>query len=85
MDRPWLEHYAPGVPATIDCHDVTITQRLATQATAKLETVVALYKGAQLTYRQLNTATNQMADAVQQLGGEHATALRSACPTVPGS
>jgi hypothetical protein len=48
MDKPWLERYDPSVPATIDYPDVTITERLATQAAAKPETVVDLYKGAEL-------------------------------------
>jgi long-chain acyl-CoA synthetase len=68
MAKPWLQHYDPGVPESIEYPDKTIEQILADQAARASDAVLAVYKGARLTYGQVNHLVDRMAAALQQLG-----------------
>ena len=68
MERPWLQHYDAGVPGKLDYPDASIEQILADTAARSPESVLTVYKGAKLTYAQVNGLVDLMASALQQLG-----------------
>jgi len=68
LSKPWLKHYPPGVPATIDV-PVTTVSRLFDDATDRLgnRTAIVFY-GKSITYRELRESTDRMANALAGLG-----------------
>jgi long-chain acyl-CoA synthetase len=85
MDRPWLNHYDPGVPHEIEIPDVPFTVILdQTVARYPQQTAVYFY-GHRWTYRQLDRITNRFANALIGLGSGPATGWHCSFPTVPNS
>jgi len=68
MDKPWLAQYEPGVPETIDYLEVTIEQAIAATATKSPDAVMTVFKGAKLTYKEIDRLVDRMTAALQQLG-----------------
>jgi len=83
MDRPWLNHYDPGVPHEIEIPDVPFTVILdQTVARYPQQTAVYFY-GHRWTYRQLDRITNRFANALIGLGvrpGDRVALLLPNCP-----
>ncbi len=91
MEKPWLEHYDEGVPATIDYPRIPV-DRLLAEAAAKHPEHTAIIFGAmggsrlmdaKLTYRQLDEAVNRFAAGLQRLGvgrGDRVTIMLPNCP-----
>jgi long-chain acyl-CoA synthetase len=83
MEKPWLQHYDSGVPESLDYPDKTIEQILADQAAAIPDAVLTVYKGAKLTYAQVNSLVDRMTAALQQHGvkqGDRVALHMSNCP-----
>jgi long-chain acyl-CoA synthetase len=68
LSRPWLAHYAPGVPADIEVPLKSVPQAFD-EATARAphRTAVVFY-GRSVTYRELRDATDRLAAALARLG-----------------
>jgi long-chain acyl-CoA synthetase len=68
MGRPWLKHYAPGVPASVEVPVKALTQ-VFDEATERSpsRTAVAFY-GRAITFRELREATDRFACALADLG-----------------
>jgi len=83
MDRPWLNHYDPGVPHEIEIPDVPFSAILdQTVARYPQQTAVYFY-GHRWTYRQLDRITNRFANALISLGvrpGDRVALLLPNCP-----
>jgi Acyl-CoA synthetases (AMP-forming)/AMP-acid ligases II len=83
MDRPWLNHYDPGVPHEIEIPDVPFTVILdQTVARYPQQTAVYFY-GHRWTYRQLDRITNRFANALIGLRarpGDRVALLLPNCP-----
>jgi long-chain acyl-CoA synthetase len=81
--RPWLVHYENGVPYTIGIPRVPL-QHLLRSATRRFPTRAAVeFEGATLTYRQLNQAANQFANALLALGLAKGARVALLLPNMP--
>jgi len=68
MDKPWLQHYDPGVPPSLEYPDVTIDQILAQKAALSPQAPMMTFKGAELVYGEVNRLVDRMAAGLQELG-----------------
>jgi long-chain acyl-CoA synthetase len=81
---PWLSHYDPGVPPTLTPYpDRTLVDYLADAARERPAQAALLFKGATLTYRQLEQLSDRCACAFRALGvtrGDRVGLLLPNCP-----
>jgi long-chain acyl-CoA synthetase len=85
MDRaPWLSHYDPDVPATLEPYPHrTLLDYFADNVRELPEQPALLYKGSTLTYQALDRLSNACAAAFQSLGvkrGDRVGLLLPNCP-----
>lgn len=69
-DRPWLQHYDSQVPAELDYEELTIPEMLARTARELPNHTALVFKGARMTYAQLDDQVSRLATALQRLGVE---------------
>jgi len=67
-ERPWLRRYDPGVPQTIDYPSVPLFQLLADSARKYPNTPCTIFKGAEITYREMDELTDRLAAGLAELG-----------------
>jgi len=67
-DRPWLQHYDPGVPREPRFEDVTVAQFLERAAAAHPDTTAVVFLNGRLTYRELKDQVDRLATALAGLG-----------------
>jgi long-chain acyl-CoA synthetase len=81
---PWLRHYDAGVPATLAPYpDRTILDYVADWVRDRPNAPALLFKGATLTYQQLDHASDAFASALVDLGvarGDRVALLLPNCP-----
>ena len=81
---PWLSHYDTGVPATLAPYpDRTLLDYLADNARERPHQAALLYKGASLSYSELDRLTDACAAAFQSMGvkrGDRVGLLLPNCP-----
>ncbi len=82
-ERPWLAHYPPGVPATLEYPEVTLDQFIE-QSVAKHADLTALrFATISMTYRELWGRVLRCAAALAELGigkGDRVALLLPNCP-----
>jgi len=86
MEKPWLNFYEQGVPATIDYPDTNMSEVLADTARKHPDHTATLFKGAKLTYDELNELVDKFAAGLQQLGvkkGDRVAVHLPNCPQFP--
>jgi long-chain acyl-CoA synthetase len=91
MEKPWLQHYDEGIPATIEYPRIQLDQFLKDTA-AKHPSHTAIIFGAavgsrvldaKLTYGKLDDAVNRFAAGLQQMGvkkGDRVAIMLPNCP-----
>jgi long-chain acyl-CoA synthetase len=67
-DQPWLNHYDEGVPHHIDYPAVPLFALLEQTAQKYPETPCTIFKGAKITYREMNDLTDRLAAGLAELG-----------------
>jgi long-chain acyl-CoA synthetase len=81
---PWLSHYDPGVPASLEPYpDRTLLDYVADWAREVPNAPAFLFKGATMTYAELETLSNAFAAALSGLGvrrGDRVALLLPNCP-----
>jgi long-chain acyl-CoA synthetase len=81
---PWLAHYDEGVPASLAPYPQrTLVDYLADAAGDQPQQAALLFKGATLTYRELDRLSNACAAALRSLGvrrGDRVALLLPNCP-----
>jgi long-chain acyl-CoA synthetase len=83
MLKPWLAHYEPGVPPTLEYPAVPLHGLLEHTAERYPERVATIFFGAKLPYRALNEAANRFAHALLNLGlkrGDRVALMLPNCP-----
>jgi long-chain acyl-CoA synthetase len=84
---PWLAHYDPGVPPALGPYpNRTLLDYVADAAGEHPEAPAILFKGATLTYGQLESLSNACASALKSLGvssGDRVALLLPNCPQFP--
>lgn len=83
---PWLAHYDKGVPASLAPYPArTLLDYLAENVRERPDGAVLLFKGAAVTYRQLDQESDALAAALAALGvakGERVGVLLPNCPQI---
>ncbi len=86
MERPWLEHYDDGVPATLAPYpDKTLVDVVRETAAERPEHTAAIFKGARLSYGELDRFTDAFAAWLAARGvvkGDRVALIMPNCPQV---
>ncbi|MCC6169585.1 MAG: long-chain fatty acid--CoA ligase [Caldilineaceae bacterium] len=90
---PWVRHYEPGVPATVQIPDVPLYQILVDSAAKFPDKIAArmvlkylkfgLVIQSKMTYRELNEATDRFAAALVALGVRQGDRVALMLPNIP--
>jgi len=67
-DRPWLEKYDDDVPQTIDYPEVPLYHLLEESAREYPDATCTIFKGATISYREMNQITDRLAAGLADLG-----------------
>jgi long-chain acyl-CoA synthetase len=82
-ERPWLRHYAQGVPSSIDIPDRPLTWLLDATVSKYPSHTAFIYYGARLSYAQFSSLANRFAMALYRLGIRPGDHVAIALPNVP--
>jgi long-chain acyl-CoA synthetase len=83
VSRPWVAHYAPGVPADISTPDESLSDLLDTAVRRFPDHVALDFYGATTTYRQLGDQVARAAQALSEHGvvaGDRVALVMPNCP-----
>lgn len=81
--RPWLRHYDPNVPQTLDYPDQPLTWLLDEAARKHGSRDAIIYYGQRFTYVQLAAMTDRFAAALLKLGVQPGERVSIALPNIP--
>jgi long-chain acyl-CoA synthetase len=81
--RPWLKHYDKGVPASIDYPKVPLFHLLEEAARKYPDRPCTLFKGAVITFKEMNEITNRVAGALASLGVKKGDRVGIFMPNTP--
>ncbi len=82
-DRPWLERYDEGVPKTIDYPEVPLFHFLEESARKYPDRPCTIFKGAKITYREMNEITDRLAAGLADLGVKKGDRVGILIPNTP--
>lgn len=82
-DRPWLKQYDKGVPYTIEYPPVTLFYFLEEAARKHPETPCTIFKGAKITYKEMNEITDRLAAGLVDLGVKKGDRVGIFMPNTP--
>ncbi|MGH2448655.1 MAG: AMP-binding protein, partial [Chloroflexota bacterium] len=68
MERSWVAHYDPGVPAQLDYPSLTLPQLFDASAAENSGRAATIFHGARLTYGQLKGQIDRFAGGLRRLG-----------------
>ena len=84
INKPWLDHYDPDVPASIASYpDRTLLDYLAESARSHPNRPIALMRGGTLSYRQLEHDSDACAAAFAALGVRPGDRVALCLPNIP--
>jgi long-chain acyl-CoA synthetase len=81
--RPWLKFYDEGVPKQIDYPQVPLHQFLEDAAAKVPERPCTIFKGAKISYAEMNALTDQLAAGLVALGVTRGTPVGIFMPNIP--
>ncbi len=67
-EKPWLNRYDEGVPHHIDYPEVPLFEALAEAAKKYPESACTIFKGARITYREMDELTDRLAAGLASIG-----------------
>ncbi len=82
-DRPWLAHYDKGVPQTIEYPKEPLFHFLEEAARKYPDRACTIFKGAVISYREMNALTDHMAAALVELGVKKGDRVGIFMPNTP--
>ena len=83
MEKPWLDHYDQGVPASLDYPDCTIFDLLDRSAGGYPQRPCTILNDQAITYHQMKDITNHLAAAFHHLGVEKGDRVGLLLPNLP--
>jgi long-chain acyl-CoA synthetase len=81
--RPWLRHYDPGVPATLEYPAARLDELLDRTANRYPERSALVFYGRRTTYRELDEAVDRLAGGLRGLGLQPAERVALFMPNCP--
>lgn len=82
-DKPWLSHYDKGVPRTIEYPEVPLFHFLEEAARIYPDRACTIFKGAVISYKEMNEITNNLAAALQGMGVKKGDRIGVFIPNTP--
>ena len=82
-ERPWLTRYDEGVPAHLDYPDVPIFRFLEDNARDFPSAICTVFKGAKITYQEMNVITDRLAAGLTSLGVKKGDRVGIFMPNTP--
>ncbi|MEJ2707785.1 MAG: long-chain fatty acid--CoA ligase [Anaerolineales bacterium] len=82
-DRPWLEYYDTGVPKHIDYPEVPLFYFLEEDARKYPDTPCTIFKGAKITYREMDEITDRLAAGLADIGVKKGDRVGIFMPNTP--
>ena len=82
-DRPWFQHYDPGVPRQPTFEDVPVPHFLERAAAEHPDTTALVFLNGRLTYRQLEDQVDRLATALAALGVVKGQRVAIQLPNLP--
>ena len=82
-ERPWLAHYDKGVPQTIEYPQAPLFHFLEEAARKFPDRACTIFKGAVISYREMNELTDHMAAALVELGVKKGDRVGIFMPNTP--
>ncbi|MEJ2013546.1 MAG: long-chain fatty acid--CoA ligase, partial [Anaerolineales bacterium] len=82
-DRPWLKFYDEGVPTTIDYPKVSLHRLLEDSAREFPDQACTIFKGASLSYAEMDELTDKLAAGLADLGVRKGTPVAIFMPNSP--
>jgi len=82
-ERPWLAHYDKGVPQTIEYPKAPLFHFLEDAARKYPDRACTIFKGAVISYREMNALTDHMAAALVELGVKKGDRVGIFMPNTP--
>ena len=82
-DRPWLKHYDEGVPHTIEYPEVPLFFFLEDAAKKYPNSVCTIFKGARISYREMNETVDRLAAGLAEIGVKKGDRVGIFMPNTP--
>ncbi|MBI3163671.1 MAG: AMP-binding protein, partial [Chloroflexi bacterium] len=82
-NKPWLAHYDRGVPQTIEYPKVPLFHFLEDAARKYPDRACTIFKGAVISYREMNAMTDRMAAALVEMGVKKGDRVGIFMPNIP--
>jgi long-chain acyl-CoA synthetase len=67
-ERPWLKNYDAGVPETIEYPEIPLLDLLSQAAEKYPESACTIFKGARITYQEMDVITDRLAAGLTSIG-----------------
>ena len=80
---PWRANYDKGVPHNIDYPPVPLFYFLEESARKYPDKACTIFKGAKVSFKEMNEISDRVAGALAAMGVKKATGLGCSCPTRP--
>ena len=81
--RPWLKHYGEGVPQTINYPEVPLFHFLEEAARRYPANPCTIFKGAVITYREMNDLVDRLAAGLAEIGVQKGDRVGIFMPNTP--
>lgn len=82
-DRPWLKFYDKGVPPTIDYPAIPLNHFLEENARKHPDSVCTIFKGARISYKEMDQITDRLAAGLAELGVKKGDRVGIFIPNTP--
>ncbi len=82
-DRPWLKQYDQGVPQTLDYPEVPLFYFLEEAARKYPNTPCTIFKGAKISYQEMNALSDRLAAGLVELGVKKGDRVGIFMPNTP--
>lgn len=82
-DRPWIEHYDKGVPASLEYPEAPLFHFLEESARKYPDRACTIFKGAVVTYKEMNEITDHIAAALAAMGVKKGDRVGIFMPNTP--
>ena len=82
-DKPWLAHYDKGVPHTVEIPNAPLFHLLEESARKYPDRACTIFKGAVITYKEMNELTDRVAAALVDMGVKRGDRVGIFMPNTP--
>ncbi len=82
-ERPWVKQYDKGVPATLEYPPIPMSAVLEQSARKYPDSTCTIFKGARITYKEMDTLTDRLAAGLASLGVKKGDRVGIFMPNTP--